>query len=110
MSFVDTALQSLLSRNLFLSSETKTEILTADQDTKAEILPVLNSMDRRQTHLFRKLLAVDGQFIDNMTAGGIRYACKKLNEKYGEQLASHSGKRCLIRELRRLDEIGKALI
>lgn len=73
-------LDELLQRNLFLRPELKEKIKTSSEAKKAEILPLLEKLDDKQTDLFKKVLVENPHFFADLENMAIHEALKKLVE------------------------------
>ncbi len=71
-------LQTLLQRNLFLSAELKVKILASTPEKQLEIMPLITSIDTKQTALFKKALAKNPHFFADLENGAIHQALAKL--------------------------------
>lgn len=65
MTYIDTQIQELLGRNLFLAKKEKNEILAESQETKKELLPLLEAMDEKQTEIFRGAVQRNPDFFED---------------------------------------------
>lgn len=81
MTEMNPQIKILLGRNLFLSKEVKIQIFESDTDSQAEILPILEEMDQKQTLLFRKVLEKNPHFFGDLENMAIHEALKKLVEQ-----------------------------
>ena len=71
-------LQTLLQRNLFLPAELKVKILASTPAKQQEIMPLIESIDSKQTELFKKALAKNPHFFADLENGAIHQALAKL--------------------------------
>jgi hypothetical protein len=76
----DKAIKKLLQRNLFLPPELKQKILVSSPAKQTEILPLIESIDEKQTDLFKKALAKNPHFFADLENMAIHEALKKLIE------------------------------
>ena len=72
------ALQTLLQRNLFLPAELKVKILASSAAKQQEIMPLIASIDTKQTELFKKALAKNPHFFADLENGAIHETLAKL--------------------------------
>lgn len=71
-------LETLLQRNLFLPAELKAKILASTPEKQTEILPMITSIDGKQTELFKKALAKNPHFFADLENGAIHETLAKL--------------------------------
>ena len=71
-------LQTLLQRNLFLPAELKVKILASTPAKQQEIMPLIESIDSKQTELFKKALAKNPHFFADLENGAIHQTLAKL--------------------------------
>lgn len=71
-------LHTLLQRNLFLPADLKTKILESNPAKQLEVLPLIASIDTKQTELFKKALAKNPHFFADLENGAIHQALAKL--------------------------------
>jgi len=76
----DKAIKKLLQRNLFLPPELKQKILASSPAKQTEILPLIESIDGKQTDLFKRALAKNPHFFADLENMAIHEALKKLIE------------------------------
>ncbi len=81
MSEIINEIEELLSRNLFLAKDIKIQVMEADNQTQAEILPILRQMDEKQTDLFRKILEKNPHFFADLENMAIHEALKRIVEE-----------------------------
>lgn len=73
-------LEELLQRNLFLNPDLKQKIRQASASKQAEVLPLLDKLDEKQTDLFKKVLVENPHFFGDLENMAIHEALKKLIE------------------------------
>ena len=73
MKNVNARIRELLDRNVFLKPEVKAQLLAADPQTQADILPTLEAMDREQTAAFRKAVKGNPDFFKDWEAAVLEH-------------------------------------